>query len=159
MGLDLASGMVDAAQQRIASAASPSIRHKLKPYHCSAVSCGRMQDLRNPASSRSPALGSLPLATVITKKQRIQPLVRVRYHVVQALSLVNSTGGDAGACACPGSGCRRTLGTRAASLADLQPLAGVFSCFGLQQMPQPERVLHGWLQRPGAPGTLLSLDA
>ncbi len=30
--------------------------------------------------------------------------------------------------------------------ADLQPLAGVFSCFGLQQMPQPERVLHAWLQ-------------
>ncbi len=37
------------------------------------------------------------------------------------------------------------MGDASAVPPDLAPLAGVFSCFGLQQMPQPEAVLRAWL--------------
>ena len=50
VGLDLASGMVDAAQQRIASAASPSIR-RISAVPCSNLPCDHMQDLPKQASA------------------------------------------------------------------------------------------------------------
>ncbi|KAK9917767.1 hypothetical protein WJX75_007976 [Coccomyxa subellipsoidea] len=39
---------------------------------------------------------------------------------------------------------------------DLQPLAGIFSCFGLQQMPEPKQVLGSWISAL-APGGFLAL--
>ncbi|EIE18140.1 hypothetical protein COCSUDRAFT_60514 [Coccomyxa subellipsoidea C-169] len=39
---------------------------------------------------------------------------------------------------------------------DLQPLAGIFSCFGLQQMPEPQQVLGNWISAL-APGGILAL--
>jgi ubiquinone/menaquinone biosynthesis C-methylase UbiE len=46
---------------------------------------------------------------------------------------------------------RVAVGDASSPPAGLAPLAGVFSCFGLQQMPEPARVLANWTRalQPG----------
>ena len=55
-------------------------------------------------------------------------------------------------------GCRHAVSARVGDAtavpADLRPLAGVFSCFGLQQMPQPPEVLRAWLAALAPDGIL-----
>ena len=54
--------------------------------------------------------------------------------------------------------CRHTVSARVGDAtvvpADLRPLAGVFSCFGLQQMPRPQEVLCAWLAALAPDGVL-----
>ena len=43
--------------------------------------------------------------------------------------------------------------------AELKPVAAIFCCFGLQQMPDPEQVVASWLQALTPGGVLVGMPA